>query len=681
MALKPRPSSPSFELEIDPERQWWPKYTRSISEISIPSDGFVGVDLEYDRWTREPYMVSVANSNGLVASMSYDKLKHALKELYAEPKARWIGHNVLSADCDVLHEWAKVARIPAGGVIDTLLAYYAMNQHLCHGNVDKDEETGELDWKRGPGRLRLGSMLSQYIHWAEYKTCRGEIGCEGPCPDHNASWYNALDAYGPILAWQEMLAEAKEFTTVQWPNGVPLQRNHDHLVTLQHCLNDMSKRGIPVDEPFVRAFELKLLKDQENIFPFHDEPQYGKRGQRLKRDLRVFESGFAPGSAKQVKDWAKLYKVNLPIYNPDGLKEALRKLESQTSYSATYSYVKGTLERLIEYKKLGRGVKNWFDPKYLTAGELHPEWTAYGGSMGRPVSKTPNVQNIPKRGNLAEVRKAFVAPKGLKWLKADACQGEFRMFGYIGGVDPMDMGDDAFSWLVDNTDRLFHEVARETPVAYLQKPRNGAKQMTHAFDYGEGLQLRTEKALSSNRVQRERSEGVLEVFEDWIYQDRYCVAFDGANLATRMFGSASWTNRRKTLAAQMKLLQTFPAIRRAQEKIMAQAQHGYTVTPSGHLLKLYGDNRDNIKKALAMNGQCTLSVYLQEALIDYSYRSFSPLMYIHDELGFLVPEEWTDKQCWQYVADMSHKSKLIPGFQCPIDASTGVSYGELEEIK
>ena len=139
-------------------------------------------------------------------------------------------------------------------------------------------------------------------------------------------------------------------------------------------------------------------------------------------------------------------------------------------------------------------------------------------------------------------------------------------------------------------------------------------------------------------------------------------------------------NRRKALGAQMKLMRTFPAIRQAQQKIMNEAGKGYVLTPSGHLLKLYNDSRDNIKKALAMNGQCTLSVYMQESFIEYAKRPYPPVMYIHDELGFLVPENWGRVKCLNYVEDMSHKSKMIDGFQCPIEASWGPTYGDLKAI-
>ena len=686
--LRPRPPKALEALTINPSRQGWPSFKTKADSIPKPKDGLLGVDLEYHKETLEPYMASIALSSGFIYAGSFKKVEYPLRQFYLVKGIKFVGHNILSADCDVLHKaWFDVPKMPTGGVIDTLLAYYAMNQHLCHGNKEQNDDLDSPEWRRGPGRLRLGSMASQYLFWAEYKTCRG-AGCSGPCRDHQELWYNALDAYAPILCWNEMLKEAKTLKSKRWPDGVPLKRTHDHLVELQFALNAATEEGIPVDVDFVRNFELLLSKEKNEIFPFQVRDRIGKRGDVLKTKEVIYDVGFNPNSQKDVKDWLRNYGIHLETFSLEGLKEVLTKYKEDKTqrYPATEKCITKALERLIDFKKLGKGVKAWFDEKYIhlpgsfNYARLKPEWMAYGGSMGRQVSRRPNVQNIPVRGRLAEVRKAFKAPKGLKWLKSDAGQGEFRIFGYIGGVDPMDMGDDAFIWLVENTDRLFYEVAKETPVEYLKKPRNGAKQMVHACDYGEGLRLLPEEAMSKSNILRELDSGVLYLFTDWIFADKYIVGFDGSNLSKRMYGDSTWRNRRKALAAQIKYLHTFPAAQKAMQRIMDEVPQGHIITPSGHLLKLFGDNRDNIKKALAMNGQCSLSAYMQETFIEYSKRPYPPVMSIHDELGFLVPKEWDKKKCLDYVKDMSHKSKLIDGFQCPIDAHWGPSYGELEEI-
>ena len=683
--LAPKQTTTKTELPITLRKQGWPTFHSKLPDwLDEPDDGLMGIDLEYHRETHEPYMASIALSDGYIFAGDFAKASKIIDRFYNLKEVRFVGHNVLSADCAVLAQEYGCDLVPRGGVIDTLLAYYAMNQHLCHGNQEKDDDIDDsVKWGRGPGRLRLGSMTSQYLRWAEYKSCRGSK-CVGPCPEHQELWYNALDAYAPLLCWQEMLKEAKTFTSDLWPNGMPLERTHNHLVDLQIALNAATARGIPVDIDFVKEFEKEILESKTAIFPKEEIPKIGKSGKVLKNPETVYDVGFNPNSPKEAKDWALAHGVRLVKYSPDGLKEALEKYRMKRSNisKGSFEYVEEVIEQLIEYKKLGRGVKSWFDDKYIKYGNmLKPEWMAYGGSMGRPVSRRPNVQNIPARGFLKKIRRALKAPKGLKWLKADAAQGEFRIMGYIGGVDPMDMGEDAFQWLVDNTDRVFYEVARETVNEYLKKPRNGAKQMVHACDYGEGMRLLTIDNLGSTNIAKQEDAEVLFIFHDWVFADEYVVGFDGVNLAKRMYGSSSWRNRKKALAAQMKFMGAFPAIQRAQEKIMDEAAKGYVLTPSGHLLKLYNDNRDNVKKALAMNGQCSLAAYMQESFIEYSNRDYPAIMFIHDELGFLVPEDWSKKKCLDYVADMSHHSRLMSGFRCPIEASWGPSYGQLEEIR
>ena len=691
MSLAPKKLSKKNILSIDPEAQLWPKHTTSVRKLPIystPRDRYlVGVDLEYHRVTKKPYMASIGIEGYLPVSNKFSVVEETLKTLF-NSKAVFVGHNILNADIDSLNiEWLNLPdTLPKGGFIDTLFAYYLMNQHICYGNKEDNDDEDSPDWERGPGRLRLGSMTSQYLIWSEYKKCRGKE-CVGPCPEHQEAWYNALDALGPVLCWHAMLEEADTLTTETFPLGVPLEQNHAHLVELQLALNKIKRKGIPVDAERVKKFEEELLVAKENMFPHKEVAQYSeKTGKRIK-SLTIYSAGVNPNSPQDVKKWAKEHNIKIDSYTPDDLKaclEGYRKRQDKVP-SLEFGYVISVLERLIEYKKLGRGVKNWFAPKYIHQYEgghrLMPEWTCYGASMSRPVSKKPNVQNIPKRGHLAGLRKALRAPKGYKYLKADAKQGELRVMIYTGGGDPMDIGGDLFQWLVDNTNGLFHEVASTTPTEYLKKPRNGAKQMVHACNYGEGMRFIKPGSMNKGRVAQELGHGALNVFEDWMFDDKYFIGYDGSHLAQRMFGNSSYENRRKVLTAQMVYFNKYPAIKRALRKIMKEAANGYVITPSGHLLKLYNDYRDNVKKALAMYGQCTLSVYMQETVIEYSQRAYPPVMFVHDEIGFLVPDDWSADQCLNYVADMSHKSKMIPGFQCPIDAEWGPSYGELEEVK
>lgn len=697
MALvRRRPEIKQVSLSQD---QGWPEVLGSLKTFDAPASGLVGMDLEYKINAKpyEPYLASLAyrptDSTLKAVAVPYKRVENLLKLMFENPRIAFVGHNVLSADCEVLRAWwGENPAIPEGGVIDTLLAYFLMNQHLLHAAKEIDDVTGQVEYERGPGKLNLGSMVSQYLDWANYKKCRGPEICHGPCPKHDEAAYNALDGAAPIVCWEIMEAEARDYPSDYYPEGVPLARNLQHLVELQHVLNHMPP--IPVHMPTVAQLNADLEAKKAEILPSQEIPRYHKRtGAKLSSTEIEWDYGFNPASPKQVKEFFAARNIRLPKSSLEDINYALRDLPKNVDPLTVEA-----LERLRDYKKYGKGYKSWYGEEVLQSFEtpplnaielaadddpaewqyLAPEWSTYGGAMGRPVTSKPNCQNFPKRGFMKAMRKALRAPKGYKYLKFDAQQGELRVFGMIGGIDPMDMGEDAFTWVVQECDGLFESVAAEAATEYNRVPRNACKQMVHAYDYGEGLQLFAPGSWERGKLGTLYDSGALLIYEDWEYNGRI-VGFNGINLAERLFGSASVANRRKALKAQATFAKLIPAAQRAQKRIMRDSLKGYVVTPSGHLLKLYNDERENIKQALAMNGQCTLSAYMQETIKIYAELPYKPVIFIHDEIGMLVPEHWTRKQCADYIADGSHESKLIPGFRCPVDMEWGPSYGELTE--
>tara|TARA_R110002153_G_scaffold26421_5_gene82926 strand:+ start:7520 stop:10489 length:2970 start_codon:yes stop_codon:yes gene_type:complete len=71
--------------------------------------------------------------------------------------------------------------------------------------------------------------------------------------------------------------------------------------------------------------------------------------------------------------------------------------------------------------------------QHITDGcELHTSFSLHTTVTGRSASSGPNLQNIPKRGELAKLfRKVFVAPKGYKIVSADLSQAEIRVAGWM----------------------------------------------------------------------------------------------------------------------------------------------------------------------------------------------------------------------------------------------------------
>ena len=80
-------------------------------------------------------------------------------------------------------------------------------------------------------------------------------------------------------------------------------------------------------------------------------------------------------------------------------------------------------------------------------GRLHTTFNPTGSATGRLSSNNPNLQNIPARTELGrEIRKAFVAPPGWRFVAADYSQIELRVLAHMSGdpklLDAFHSGDD-----------------------------------------------------------------------------------------------------------------------------------------------------------------------------------------------------------------------------------------------
>ena len=71
-------------------------------------------------------------------------------------------------------------------------------------------------------------------------------------------------------------------------------------------------------------------------------------------------------------------------------------------------------------------------------GRIHTTYNQTGAVTGRIVSQNPNLQNIPIRTPLGrEVRRAFVAAEGYRWLSVDYSQIELRIVAHFSGDENM----------------------------------------------------------------------------------------------------------------------------------------------------------------------------------------------------------------------------------------------------
>jgi DNA polymerase-1 len=90
---------------------------------------------------------------------------------------------------------------------------------------------------------------------------------------------------------------------------------------------------------------------------------------------------------------------------------------------------------LIEYRQLTKMCGTYIDalPRQIASdGRLHPSFNIEGTATGRLSCDSPNLQNIPKGGDLGkQIRQCFIPEKGNIFIRADYSQMELRMLAHV----------------------------------------------------------------------------------------------------------------------------------------------------------------------------------------------------------------------------------------------------------
>lgn len=449
---------------------------------------------------------------------------------------------------------------------------------------------------------------------------------------------------------------------------------YQRLKKLSYIADQMQQKGVRVDVPYIRNLEEQFTQRKDELFPSHRE------GKKV-----VFE-GFNPRSGPQTLEYFAGQGISLKTTQKSDIRVVLERLARKVGARdieeleriESIPKVTEDLLKLYQYKASGKGLKAWFDAKYIDKDDLvHPRWIMTATSTGRGASSNPNFMNIPVRGFGAKVRSAIIPrEKGLKLLKCDASQMELRKCLHAAGVERK-LGTDAFADLVTASGGQFEKAAK----AYSMSARDIAKSVSHASDYGEGLQVVTELDLRKETIQREIKVGARLVLEDWEYAGGV-VSFTGANLSERLFGDKSYDHRRAALQIQEIYFSTFPEIRPWQKGISQKIDaRGCIQSATGRYLELYGSPEDNLKAALAFIGQGEGADFMLEKMTRYFDEMKELwLLFIHDEKVVEIPCEWGTAEIKKYTEILREESVWLPGFSCPFVIKVGPNWGQMEKL-
>jgi hypothetical protein len=639
-------------------------WLKTLDEASL--EGAIGFDLEFSPSTGKPHLLGIASTK---SSACIPWTNGAAEKVVSVAQAKslpLVGHSVMDADKPVVESACGITT-QASLWEDSMIAGYLANQDWAAqpGKTEDDDDKGSL------GLMNLWTMASYYTDVPNWKRCRS-AACFGPCPDHDEPYYCGIDSWSGLMVYNEAIKSIPR----------PL---YDDLKNLTLYCSDMSRQGIALDRELIARMETQIKEKKAGLFP----SEMRLRSERCTKEKRFFLTPFNPNSPAQKLEYFK--SVGIPLMGKGrqekadkdtirkALEQQLRKLRVtyEVDRKSSQLFISDDdislpepveyLYRLDQYMRSGKGLKSWFDDKYIgDDGFVHPRFIITGTSTGRLASSGPNFQNVPKRGFGALVRAAIVPRNSLLTIgKADKGQLELRIVLFYAGAEQPP--NDAFTWLVEKSQGAFKEAASR----FAMKERDIAKSLAHAANYLEGLVHLTDDELRTQTRQREIKAGALVVFDDWEYRSGY-VGFTGANLAERLFGDRSYEHRKEALALQELYFKAFPSIREWHRKVSREIESTRRITShTGRALRLYGTPEDDLKLACAFLGQGGGADEVQEGMLRYQSLGKIALIQVHDELVFELPKEYTDNQVMKFFDVFCEPSVKFGGWRFPIEVNRG----------
>ncbi len=287
-----------------------------------------------------------------------------------------------------------------GELFDTMIAHYLLNPELRHG-MDYMAET---------------LLNYQTIHIEKLIGSKGKNqGSMRDVPLSLIAEYAAEDA-DITIRLKKVLEEKLEqqglmklFKEIEMP--------------LVKVLTQMESYGMLIDTEVLKAssehLTAQLQKIEEQITAFSGEPinvSSPKRiGQLLFEELKIVEKPKKTKTGQYVTD-----------------EETLESLRSKHE----------VIGLILEYRGIKKLLSTYIDalPKLIDkkTGRIHTSFNKTITATGRLSSSNPNLQNIPIRDEMGkEIRRAFIAPEGYKFVSADYSQVELRIMAHLSGDENM----------------------------------------------------------------------------------------------------------------------------------------------------------------------------------------------------------------------------------------------------
>jgi DNA polymerase I-like protein with 3'-5' exonuclease and polymerase domains/5'-3' exonuclease len=420
------------------------------------------------------------------------------------------------------------------------------------------------------------------------------------------------------------------------PSSLTTELDHE----VEKVLHKMSQTGVLIDQQFL-----------------------SKMGEDLKAKLKKLEQDIYSTIGHQFninspKQLAEIFfdELGLPIVKKTKTGRSTDEETLQTLHDA-HPVVPLILNYRQIYKVNSTYVEAW--PRFIKEdGRIHSTFNVEGAATGRLSSQDPNLQNIPIKGEMgAEIRKAFIAPKGKMLLGADYSQIELRIMAHLAGDPGLTK---AFQAGLDihaaTAARIFKVPVEEVTKAQ----RTVGKTMNFATLYGQGphalsRQLGIDYATARNYI-AEYFEQFPKV-KDWMQKTLEAAYEQG-------FTETIWGRRRYV-----------PELKAGNRMMRAFGERAAVNHP------VQGTSADMIKKAMVdISKELTVN---SEQRADNQTVPLQPvtcnlILQVHDELLFECEEGEIDSTAAMVKEKMENALKLsVP---VKVDLKAGCSWGEMKEL-
>lgn len=298
---------------------------------------------------------------------------------------------------------------------------------------------------------------------------------------------------------------------------------------------------------------------------------------------------------------------------------------------------------LEEYRELSKLLNTYIEalPQLVdrNSGRIFASFNQTVAATGRLSSSDPNLQNIPVRSSVGqEIRAAFVAEKGYRFVKADYSQLELRIAAHLSRDDKM---MDAFRRAEDIHRTTAAWVYGISPSEVTDIQRREAKTLNFGVLYGMGPQsfaqaadVSVEKARSFIERYREQHEGLMRYLGETV-----AVAHELGNVITLC-------GRKRPIP---EIFSSTPAIR-------SQAERAAINFP------VQGTAADILKKAMIRVYACMCEQFPGARMV----------LTVHDELVVEVPQ----RQAQQFGRLMKDVMEDVMTLDVPlvVDVSVGSNW-------